>query len=79
MIMGLDMYLTGERHLLEPVGRGDLKGERYKLGYWRKHPDLHGYIVETFAYGLDDCREICLFPEDIDTSDPWQFRNVLVR
>ena len=20
-----------------------------------------------------------LFPEDIDTSDPWQFRNVLVR
>jgi homospermidine synthase len=20
-----------------------------------------------------------LFPEDIDTSDPWQFRNILVR
>lgn len=30
------------------------------LGYWRKHPNLHGYIVQTFAGGEDECQEIDL-------------------
>lgn len=29
------------------------------LGCWRKHPDLHGFIVDTFAY-FDNCRPILL-------------------
>ena len=59
--MGLDMYLTGERYF---HSRDDTKqplvGERYRLGYWRKHPNLHGYIVQTFAKGVDECQEIPL-------------------
>lgn len=27
------------------------------IGYWRKEPNLHGFIVENFADGNDDCRE----------------------
>ncbi len=33
------------------------------LGYWRKHPDLHGFIVREFADGVDDCREIYIGDE----------------
>lgn len=59
--MGLDMYLTGERCLPRDLSNTRrLIGERYDLGYWRKHPNLHGYIVQEFADGIDDCREICL-------------------
>lgn len=36
------------------------------LAYWRKHPNLHGYIVENFAEGIDDCRPIYLWPEAIE-------------
>jgi hypothetical protein len=58
--MGLDMYLTGDRYFMGPRTRGQLKAERYDLGYWRKHPNLHGFIVQTFADGEDDCRPIDL-------------------
>ena len=37
---------------------------RIDLGYWRKHADLHGYIVNTFADGKDECQEIELSAED---------------
>jgi len=74
--MGLDMYLSGshfnatlikkkdgsyeevDRPLLEdkyPIESHDIL-----LGYWRKHPDLHGMIVETFADGVDECQKIPL-------------------
>ena len=36
------------------------------LGYWRKHADLHGYIVDTFAKGVDNCMEIELSEESLD-------------
>ena len=64
--MGLDMYLTGERYFgaytpaFKPKPLPCLESEIYRLGYWRKHPNLHGYIVETFADGLDECQEIGL-------------------
>ena len=36
--------------------------------------------VNGYYIGLDAAhRQAGLLPEDIDTSDPWQFRNVLVR
>jgi len=63
------MYLNGERYL-HRIGkperrRGEMNGETYELGYWRKHPNLHGYIVETFADGIDECQRIDLSAEDI--------------
>jgi len=52
--MGLDMYLYGKE------GRDEIE-----LGYWRKHPNLHGFIIETFAEGLDNCQRIDLSEEDL--------------
>lgn len=57
--MGLDMYLEGKEHI---------GGETVELGYWRKHPDLHGYIVGTFADGKDICQEIPLAVQDMERS-----------
>lgn len=36
------------------------------IGYWRKHPNLHGYIVQEFADGKDDCERIDLSKEDLE-------------
>lgn len=67
--MGLDMYLSGERYLhgkRKKRGKFEVKSEQIALGYWRKHPNLHGYIVNTFADGEDECQEIRLGKEDIE-------------
>ena len=67
--MGLDMYLTGEKFTLsdwdnpeniEMVDGFRLKNRELDLGSWRKHPDLHGFIVQTFAGGQDTCQRIQL-------------------
>lgn len=63
--MGLDMYLTGERCFMEIRQNRQLSSERYRFGYWRKHPNLHGYIVQEFADGIDDCREIDLTESEL--------------
>jgi hypothetical protein len=74
--MGLDMYLDGEKYLwtdhLSPENNLREDGYRVKtrtieLAYWRKHPDLHGYIVNTFAEGVDNCQPIALEATDIET------------
>lgn len=73
--MGLDMYLTGEKYLLTDHENPDnnrtedgfpLKGKLLRLGYWRKHPNLHGFIVNTFADGEDTCQQIVLTADDIE-------------
>jgi len=73
--MGLDMYLTGEKYLVtdfeDPAGNltedgFPLKGKLLRLGYWRKHPNLHGFIVNTFADGEDTCQPIHLTAEAIE-------------
>ena len=53
--MGLDMYLRGKT--------GDMNEE---LGYWRKHPNLHGFIVEQFANGIDECQSIPLTVDNME-------------
>jgi hypothetical protein len=63
--MGLDMYLTGDIYFTKRRRRGQRKAELYDLGYWRKHPNLHGFIVRTFADGEDDCQRIHLSVDDL--------------
>ena len=68
--MGLDMYLTGEKFVMSLKLQEDgfrLRSKTLELGYWRKHPNLHGYIVQTFAGGKDECQTIDLGPDHIRT------------
>lgn len=67
--MGLDMYLNGEKFFYNrrEEGKHPKIGEIYEMAYWRKHPDLHGFIVQTFADGIDDCKRIWLSDENIET------------
>jgi hypothetical protein len=65
--MGLDMYLRGEKFFSPQYPENIRKEDGYQvssldleLGYWRKHPNLHGYIVQTFANGKDECQRIPL-------------------
>lgn len=37
----------------------------YQIGYWRKFNALHGFIVEHYADGEDNCRKIYLSKDDI--------------
>lgn len=39
---------------------------RYQIGYFRKFNALHGYIVKTFADGVDECQDIILHKEDVE-------------
>lgn len=68
--MGLDMYLQGHlfRGHKEPQTLDDfpVKEIIVELGYWRKHANLHGAIVQTFADGTDDCEPIELSRDDIE-------------
>lgn len=75
--MGLDMYLTGDKYLSTKFGDDPrypdniyedgfrVKSRRLELGCWRKHPNLHGYIVNEFAGGKDECQVIPLSHQDI--------------
>jgi hypothetical protein len=58
MLMGLDMYLTGEKFhpnrtgtLRESVDGYPVQSKILDLGYWRKHWALHDYIVNQFPAG----------------------------
>lgn len=73
--MGLDMYLDGKKFVWtdwkvpenNPREDGfEVKERVLRLGYWRKHPNLHGYIVETFAGGVDECQDIDMTLENLE-------------
>ena len=62
------MYLEGRKHLFNSTITEDnlpVKQIVIDLGYWRKHPNLHGYIVKNFANGVDECQTIELRKDDI--------------
>lgn len=74
--MGLDMYLRGEKFLYTDWENANnnltedgfrLCQKELELGYWRKHPNLHGFIVEMFARGVDQCQRIDLSADDLRT------------
>ena len=60
--MGLDMSLEGRRHNWGTAEMDEgfpVKSKTYELAYWRKHPNLHGYIVKNYAKdGVDDCEPV---------------------
>ena len=66
--MGLDMYLHGR---VKKIEREEHEGYpidsiHVQLAYWRKHWNLHGFIVKNFAEGVDDCKPVYLLPEDVE-------------
>jgi hypothetical protein len=72
--MGLDMYLYGEKSVSsrwdnDPQTEDGfvLESKRLSMGYWRKHANLHGWIVKTFANGVDECQEIPLYKDSLQT------------
>lgn len=67
--MGLDMYLNGRVRKWRNQEKLDdypVSAVELELAYWRKHPNLHGFIVETFAGGKDDCEPVFLLPGDVE-------------
>jgi hypothetical protein len=69
--MGLDQYLKGRKFFFSQQREKDEEGYEIEsqdvtLGYWRKHANLHGYIVNEFADGRDECQEIELDLEKIN-------------
>lgn len=73
--MGLDMYLRGEKFFWTDWANPDnnrmedgfkVTSLEIELGYWRKHPNLHGYIVNTFGGCVDECQDIRLTKEQLE-------------
>ena len=75
------MYLNGKKYhsaITRKVVEGmELKEEEFELGYWRKHPDLHGMITEAFGGGRDECQRIDLSAEDLQVILDAVKKNVL--
>jgi len=66
------MYLSGKKYYTsygdntKRVEEGHSVEEVIvRLGYWRKHANLHGYIVRTFADGIDECQDIELTMDNL--------------
>lgn len=73
--MGLDQYAYKTK--VKPVKRVDFQDEVYKdevereqIHYWRKHPNIHGFMERLYREkGGEDsfnCRPVELTQEDID-------------
>lgn len=65
--MGLDMYIIADT--VDEVSEDAESYEAYcdrRLAQWRKHPNLHGYIVRTYAAGVDECQRIALDANQIE-------------
>lgn len=70
--MGLDMYLYGEKPVSSSYEKNPvmedgfvLSSKTLDMGYWRKHANLHGYIVQRFADGQDECQKIHLGKDEL--------------
>lgn len=67
--MGLDMYaMVTTTQPEQPV---DFEaGDAEQLHYWRKHPDLHGWMENLYfekgGTQTFNCRPVLLTPEDLD-------------
>lgn len=43
------------------------KGVEFEVGYLRKANAIHGFIVENFADGKDECQDIYLYDEHLES------------
>ena len=69
--MGLDMMLYGDKssYVKSPTEEVDgfpVSRVLLDMGYWRKHANLHGFIVDCFANGEDECQKIHLSEDDLN-------------
>jgi len=64
-MFGVENQETYNRYKLTTVTRSESFYDK-EICYWRKHPDLHGYIIQTFAKGVDECQWIPLTSDDIE-------------
>lgn len=68
--MGLDMYAMTTRKA--PPAPVDFKtGETNEIAYWRKHPNLHGWMEQLYrqkggSAELFNCVNVQLTAEDLD-------------
>ncbi|CAJ0592398.1 unnamed protein product [Cylicocyclus nassatus] len=61
-----DKYSEISKEIREAYGDADNE-YGYETIYWRKFNALHGYIVEKFANGVDECQDIHLTVDDLKT------------
>lgn len=61
--MGLDSYFYSTNQ--DTSSEGFSRDEDRELGYLRKANAVHGYIVDCFADGFDDCQVIPLDPSSL--------------
>ncbi len=79
--MGLDMYAFARRE--QPASPVDFEaGEARELHYWRKHPNLHGWMEQLYRDkgGNEDsfnCVNVLLTAEDLDRLEADVRRKVL--
>lgn len=59
-----DLKVLGD-YIFQKNFKFSVMEERYQIGYFRKFNALHGYIVDHFAGGVDDCLPIELGKNDI--------------
>lgn len=72
--MGLDMYLERTTDTYKRVGANNVYNEDHyittlvaeQIGYWRKFNALHNFIVDKFNEGVDNCRPIDLYEEQVE-------------
>lgn len=71
--MGLDMNLYGDKSVSSTFEKDPVMEDGFVLGskildigYWRKHANLHGYIVKAFADGEDECQRIHLGIDELN-------------
>lgn len=65
--MGLDMYFEKR---ITTYGKDfpNRTIEVYEGGYFRKFNALHSFIIDRFAKGIDDCRPVYLYQEDLQNT-----------
>ena len=65
--MGLDMYIYKNKTVEYDQERREKTVKISEVLYLRKANQIHRYIVENLAGGVDECQEICMDIEDIKT------------
>lgn len=68
--MGLDMYAFRSRETVAAVDFS-YPADAEQFGYWRKHPDLHGWMEELYrqkggAAEIFNCKPVRLDSADLD-------------